>query len=366
MTLVPDASSPGHPAITQPPAQPSKPLLRTLAGLPSARPPLWLMRQAGRYLPEYRATRAQAGSFLDLCYNPELAAEVTLQPIRRFGFDAAILFADILLIPQALGQHLAFRENEGPVLDAIRTDGELVRLNPNAIHRTLEPVYEAVGRIAAALPPSCTLIGFAGAPWTVATYMLEGRGSKDFAAAKTWAFGNPLGLQALMDILTEATVSYLDRQIRAGAEVVQLFDTWAGVLPENEFRRFCIEPVRRITAALKARHPGVPVIAFPRSAGALYDGYAAATGADALGLDYTMPLGWSKDHLWSKHPVQGNLDPRLLVVGGSALAEGVHRLLKTFQGRNHIFNLGHGIVPETPVRHVEELVRLVKGTETAA
>ncbi|WP_300301530.1 uroporphyrinogen decarboxylase [Ferrovibrio sp.] len=351
-----------------PPAQaeqPTKPLLRTLAGLPCERPPMWLMRQAGRYLPEYRATRAQAGSFLELCYNPALAADVTLQPIRRFGFDAAILFADILLVPQALGQGLAFKENEGPVLDAIRTAGELARLNPKGIHRQLEPVYEAVSRIKGELPPNCALIGFAGAPWTVATYMLEGRGSSDHAAAKTWAFGNPQGLDALMNILVEATSDYLDRQIGAGAEVVQLFDTWAGVLPEAEFRRYCIEPVRRIIAALKQKHPNVPVIAFPRGAGAQYEGYAAATGADALGLDYTVPLGWARDHLWSKTPVQGNLDPRLLVVGGPAMAEAVQRLLRSFPGRNHIFNLGHGIVPETPVRHVEDLVRLVKGTETA-
>lgn len=346
--------------------QPTKPMLRTLAGLPSPRPPLWMMRQAGRYLPEYRETRAKAGSFLDLCYNPELAAEVTLQPIRRFDFDAAILFADILLIPHALGQVLTFRENEGPMLDAIRGTAELVRLHPQTIHMRLAPVYEALARIKAELPPDCTLIGFAGAPWTVATYMLEGKGSTDHASAKTWAFGNPQGLDALINILVEATVSYLDRQIRAGAEVVQVFDTWAGVLPEQEFRRFCIEPVRRIVAGVKKDHPTVPVIAFPRGAGALYEGYAAATGADAIGLDYTVPLSWAHDHLWSKTPVQGNLDPRLLVVGGSALAEGVHRLLRSFPGRNHIFNLGHGIVPETPVRHVEELVRLVRGMETAA
>jgi len=345
---------------------PLKPLLRTLAGQPSLRPPLWLMRQAGRYLPEYRETRARAGSFLDLCYTPELAAEVTLQPIRRFGFDAAILFADILLIPQALGQGLAFRENEGPVLDAIRGAAELTRLNPQGIHAQLGPVYEAVARIKTELPPDCTLIGFAGAPWTVATYMLEGRGSTDHAAAKTWAFGNPAGLTALLDILVEATVAYLDRQIGAGAEVVQLFDTWAGVLPEAEFRRFCIEPVRRIIGRLKEKHPAIPVIAFPRGAGVLLDGYAAATGADALGLDYTVPLGWAHDHLWSKTVVQGNLDPRLLVVGGPALAEGVQRLLQAFPGRGHIFNLGHGIVPETPLRHVEELVRLVKGSEVSA
>ena len=346
-------------------AQPTKPFLRTLAGLPSARPPLWLMRQAGRYLPEYREIRAKAGSFLDLCYNPELAAEVTLQPIRRFGFDAAILFADILLIPQALGQNLAFRENEGPVLDAVRGSAELARLDPRGIHRQLEPVYEALGRIKGELPPDCALIGFAGAPWTVATYMLEGRGSTDHAAAKTWAFGNPLGLQTLMEILVEATASYLERQIAAGAEVVQIFDTWAGVLPETEFRRFCIEPVRRIIARLKEKYPQVPVIAFPRGAGALYDGYAEATGADAIGMDYTVPLTWARDHLWNRTIVQGNLDPRLLVVGGMALAEAVNRLLRTFPERNHIFNLGHGIVPETPVRHVEELVRLVKGTQLA-
>lgn len=347
------------------PSQPTKPLLRTLAGLPSARPPLWLMRQAGRYLPEYRETRAKAGSFLDLCYNPELAAEVTLQPIRRFGFDAAILFADILLIPQALGQNLAFKENEGPVLDAIRGNAELTRLDPRGIHRQLEPVYEALGRIKADLPEDCTLIGFAGAPWTVATYMLEGRGSSDHAAAKTWAFGNPLGLQTLMEILIEATSSYLERQIVAGAEVVQIFDTWAGVLPEAEFRRFCIDPVRRIIAKLKEKHPQIPVIAFPRGAGALYDGYAQATGADAIGMDYTVPLTWARDHLWNRTIVQGNLDPRLLVVGGMGLAEAVNRLLRTFPERNHIFNLGHGIVPETPIRHVEELVRLVKGTQVA-
>lgn len=346
--------------------QPIKPFLRTLAGLPSARPPIWLMRQAGRYLPEYRETRAKAGSFLELCYNPDLAAEVTLQPIRRFGFDAAILFADILLLPQALGQGLAFKENEGPVLDAIRTSGELARLNPQGIHKQLGPVYEAVSRIKAALPPDCALIGFAGAPWTVATYMLEGRGSSDHAAAKTWAFGNPGGLGTLMDILVEATGEYLERQVQAGAEAVQIFDTWAGVLPEQEFRRFCIDPVRRIIARLKAKYPHLPVIAFPRGAGALYDSYAAATGADAVGMDYTVPLGWARDHLWSKTVVQGNLDPRLLVVGGTALAEAVHRLLRTFPQQRYIFNLGHGIVPETPVRHVEELVRLVKGSQVTA
>ncbi len=344
-----------------------KPFLRALNGEPQARPPIWLMRQAGRYLPEYRATRAQAGSFLDLCYNPDLATEVTLQPIRRFGFDAAILFADILLLPHALGQGLTFKEGEGPLLEAIRTEGELVKLNPGNIHQRLAPVYEAVARIKAALPPETTLIGFAGAPWTVATYMLEGRGGNDQAAAKMWAYGNPKGLDRLLALLADATVEYLDRQIQAGAEVVQLFDTWAGVLPDEPFQRCCVVPVKSIISRLKAKHPGVKVIAFPRGAGVNYAGFQAATGADALGIDYTLPLGWARDHLWSRGTVvQGNLDPRLLLAGGSLLAEAVQRLLTTFQGRNYVFNLGHGILPETPVAHVEQLLALVRGAHAAA
>jgi len=343
------------------PVPSTKPLLQAIAGTPLRRPPVWLMRQAGRYLPEYRAVRARAGSFLDLCYNPELAAEVTLQPIRRFGFDAAILFADILLLPHALGQALDFREGEGPLLEAIRTDADLNRLRPEHIHERLAPVYEAVGRIKSELPKDVTLIGFAGAPWTVATYMLEGRGGNDQMAAKTWAFGNPSGLDQLMYVLVDTTVSYLSRQIQAGAEVVQLFDTWAGVLPDEQFQRYCVQPVRQITQQIKQLHPNVKVIAFPRGAGVQYDGFLAATGADVLGLDYTMPLAWSRDHLWSQHPVQGNLDPRLLVQGGPAMAHAVSRILRSFEGRNHIFNLGHGIVPETPPHHVEQLVRMIRG-----
>jgi uroporphyrinogen decarboxylase len=344
-----------------------KPFLRTLAGDASERPPIWLMRQAGRYLPEYRATRAQAGSFLDLCYNPELAAEVTLQPIRRFGFDAAILFADILLIPHALGQDLTFKEGEGPLLAAIRTEGELVKLRPDDLHQKLAPVYEAVSRIKDALPKETALIGFAGAPWTVATYMLEGRGGNEQAAAKLWAFGNPAGLDRLIALLVSTTVSYLDRQIQAGAEVVQLFDTWAGVLPDEQFLRYCVAPVKQIITQLKTLHPNVKVIAFPRGAGVNYEGYAAATGADALGLDYTLPLGWAREHLWAKgQVVQGNLDPRLLLVGGTALADGVQRLLRHFGSRNYIFNLGHGILPETPPAHVEQLLRLVRGASVSA
>lgn len=339
----------------------SKPFLQAIAGTPMRRPPVWLMRQAGRYLPEYRATRARAGSFLDLCYNPELAAEVTLQPIRRYGFDAAILFADILLIPHALGQALDFREGEGPVLEAIRTDAQLAELRPEHIHQRLAPVYEAVARIKAGLPPDVALIGFAGAPWTVATYMLEGRGGNDQVAAKTWAFGNPGGLDQLMFILVESTVAYLSRQIQAGAEVVQIFDTWAGVLPDEQFQRYCIAPVKQIVQQVKQLHPAVKVIVFPRGAGPMYEGFLAATGADVLGLDYTVPLQWAREKLWAQHPVQGNLDPRLLVQGGSAMAHAVGRILRAFGGRNHIFNLGHGIVPETPPQHVEQLMRMVRG-----
>lgn len=344
-----------------------KPFLRTLAGEASERPPVWLMRQAGRYLPEYRATRAEAGSFLDLCYNPALAAEVTLQPIRRYGFDAAILFADILLIPHALGQELAFREGEGPVLGAIRTEGELVKLRLEGLHQRLAPVYEAVSRIKAALPAETALIGFAGAPWTVATYMLEGRGGNEQAAAKTWAFGNPAGLDRLISLLVEATCAYLDQQVRAGAEVVQLFDTWSGVLPDEQFQRYCVLPVKMIVNRLKALHPDLKIIGFPRGAGLHLEGYAAATGVDALGLDYTMPLAWARDHLWSRGiTVQGNLDPRLLLVGGPQLAQAVQRLLRHFAGRNYIFNLGHGILPETPPQHVEQLMQLLRGTARMA
>ncbi len=353
---------------TSPGRNPAEKLfLRCLAGEPTPRPPVWLMRQAGRYLPEYRATRAEAGSFLDLCYNPALAAEVTLQPIRRYGFDAAILFADILLIPHALGQELAFREGEGPVLDAIGNETALAALKPDGLHGRLAPVYEAVARIKAGLPPETALIGFAGAPWTVATYMLEGRGGNEQAAARNWVFGNPAGLDRLMDLLVEATTAYLDRQVQAGAEVVQLFDTWAGVLPDEPFERYCIEPVRRIIAQLKALHPGLPVIAFPRGAALHLENYAARTGADALGLDYTMPLAWARNHLWQRGiTVQGNLDPRLLLAGGPQLAAAVQRLLGHFAGRNYVFNLGHGILPQTPPEHVAQLMQLLRGGDPAA
>jgi len=266
-----------------------------------------------------------------------------------------------------LGQDLRFQEGEGPLLAAIRSEAELARLNKDGLHTRLGPVYEAVKLIKAMLPPETTLIGFAGAPWTVATYMLEGRGGMDQAAAKTWAFGNPAGLDRLMDILVKATIEYLSRQVQAGAEVLQLFDTWAGVLPDAQFKRYCIDPVKRIIEGLKALHPAVPIIAFPRGAGLQLEGYSKATGANALGLDYTVPLGWARERLWGKGiTVQGNLDPRQLVAGGPGLQDAVRQLLRHFAGRNYIFNLGHGILPETPVAHVEQLLALIRGAQIQA
>jgi uroporphyrinogen decarboxylase len=339
-----------------------KALLRTLRGKQLARPPIWLMRQAGRYLPEYRETRARAGSFLDLCYDPDLAAEVTLQPIRRFGFDAAILFADILLIPQALGQTLWFAEGEGPRLEPIDGAAGLRRLRPaEAIHETLEPVYETVRRLSAALPHETTLIGFAGAPWTVATYMVAGRGGLDQAPARKWLYADPAGFGRLIDLLTEATTAYLLRQIEAGAEVVKIFDSWAGALAPEPFRTYAVEPARRITATIKAKHPDVPVIGFPRGAGANYAGFARATGVDAVALDTSVPEEWARGVLQPESAVQGNLDPMLLITGGDALVRRAERLIEVLGGGPYIFNLGHGITPEADPAHVETLVRVVKG-----
>lgn len=329
-----------------------KPLLQALRGERPAHVPIWLMRQAGRYLPEYRALRAKAGSFLDLCYRPDMAAEVTLQPIRRFGMDGAILFADILLIPQALGQDLSFREGEGPVL---RPLGEAALPEGRDIHATLAPVYETVARVKAALPPACTLIGFAGAPWTVASYMIAERGGDDQVAAKRMMWGDPKGFAALIARLEIATIDYLCRQIEAGAEVVQIFDTWAGALPETEFHLWCRGPIERIAGGVKARHPAVPVIAFPRGAGFHY---AAFEGVDAVSLDGGVSLAFAQ-HLQTTRTVQGNLDPQLLVQGGAAMRAGAARLLDGLAGGRYIFNLGHGIVPQTLPDHVGALVEQV-------
>ena len=340
----------------------TKTILRALAGETQAVPPIWMMRQAGRYLPEYRATRAQAGDFLSLCYNPDLAAEVTLQPIRRYGFDAAILFADILLLPQALGADLWFETGEGPRLSTVTSAADLARLKPReAIHETLAPVYETVGILSRELPKEVTLIGFAGAPWTVATYMIAGRGTPDQGPAHALKSADRATFTALVDLLTEATVDYLSAQVEAGAEVIKLFDSWAGSLKGSDFDDFALAPAKRIIAALKARHPGLPVIAFPREARARYEGFARATGADCVALDNSVSAGWAADHVQKDGCVQGNLDPALLVTGGEALVAETRRIVRAFSNGPHIFNLGHGITPDADPDNVQRMIDAVRG-----
>jgi uroporphyrinogen decarboxylase len=336
-----------------------KPMLRALNGEILARPPVWLMRQAGRYLPEYRAVRKNVADFLELCFTPELAIEVTLQPIRRYGFDAAILFCDILVVPHGMGQKVAFREGEGPVLEPVRSVADLQRLDAAPVRERLASVYGAVRGIAAALPAEVALIGFAGSPWTVATYMVEGGTSRDFATIRLWAYRDPEGFSQLIDLLVTATIEHLSAQIEAGVEIVQLFDTWAGILPEAAFRRFVIEPTRRIVQALAARHPGVPIIGFPRGAGFLAEAYATETGVTAIGLDATMPLSVARE-LQAARPVQGNLDPLLLVAGGAAMERELRGILAALSGGPFVFNLGHGIVPQTPPENVQRLVDIVR------
>lgn len=340
-----------------------KPFLQALARTPLAKPPFWLMRQAGRYLPEYRATRAQAGGFLDLCLAPDLACEVTLQPLRRYGMDAAILFSDILIVPHALGQKVGFAEGEGPRLDPIRDTAGLARLDPAGLHDRAAPVYETVRRIRAALDKDfrqTALIGFAGSPWTVACYMVEGAGSKEYQHVKEWAFRDPAGFQQLLDILVDATIEYLSAQVRAGAEAVQLFDSWAGAVPSGWFDAWIIKPTRRIVAALKARHPGLPVIGFPRQAGHNLELFVAATGVDGVSLDPSVPVAWAAKALQPKVTVQGNLDPVLLIAGGDGLRRGVSEILEAWSGQPFIFNLGHGIIKETPPEHVALLTSLLR------
>ncbi len=334
-------------------------LIRALKGEALKNPPIWLMRQAGRYLPEYRATRAAAGSFLDLCYNPALATEVTLQPIRRFGFDAAILFSDILVVADALGQKVGFEEGRGPVLEALQDGKDLAQLGLGKFHQHLGPVYETVARIRAALPAETALIGFAGAPWTVASYMIEGGSSRDFAKAKAWMYGRQQEFAALIGLLVDATSQYLIQQVEAGAEVLQLFDSWAGALAHNDMRLFSLEPLRQIAANVRAVHPEIPIILFPRGVGAGYLDFAEAGVFTGLSLDQSVPLAWARDQLQPRVILQGNLDPQLLVAGGRALRFGVGHILNRLGKKRFIFNLGHGIVPETPTEHVAELVKLV-------
>jgi len=339
-----------------------KTILRALAGEAQPTPPIWMMRQAGRYLPEYRATRERAGDFLSLCYNPDLAAEVTLQPIRRFGFDAAILFADILLVPQALGLDLAFEAGEGPRLSTVTTEADLAGLKPvESIHDTLSPVYETVRILSGALPRETTLIGFAGAPWTVATYMIAGRGTPDQGPAHQLIRENRPLFEALLDRITLATIEYLSRQADAGAEVIKIFDSWAGSLQGEDFAAYALQPARRITEALKARHPGLPVIAFPRGAGPRFEGAHAATGADCIALDDGVAPEWAASHVQRDGCVQGNLASPHLVTGGEALVTGTRRVVEAFRKGPHIFNLGHGITPDASIDNVHRMIDTVRG-----
>lgn len=321
------------------------------------------MRQAGRYLAEYRKIRAEVGSFLDLCYSPEHATEVTLQPIRRFGFDAAILFSDILVVPHGLGQDVRFVEGEGPKLAPIRSASGLSGLSLTAMQSgsgPLEPVYEAVSRIREALSAETALIGFAGAPWTVAAYMVEGGTSRDFHAIKTWALTDPDGFGQLMDLLVEATAEHLARQVDAGADAVQIFDSHAGVLPDGAFEKWIIEPTARIVAALRDKHPGFPIIGFPRGAGLRYPDYATKTGITAVGLDSVVPVNWARDSLQTRLPVQGNLDPVYLLAGGTRMLDAADRILDALGDGPMIFNLGHGVIKETPPEHVTALVEHIR------
>lgn len=339
-----------------------KTILKALAGETQPVPPIWMMRQAGRYLPEYRATRAEAGDFLSLCYNSELATEVTLQPIRRFGFDAAILFADILLVPQALGADLWFVTGEGPRLSTISDMSGVEALKPtDDIHETLGPIYQTVRNLSGALPSETTLIGFAGAPWTVATYMIAGRGTPDQAPAHALKDQHPEAFEALMTRITAATIEYLSAQIEAGAEVIKLFDSWAGSLKGDDFDRYALEPTREIIAALKARHPDTPIIAFPREAGEKYIGFARATGADCVALDNSVRPDWAARHVQVDGCVQGNLASSHMVTGGDDLVRETRAIVEAFSDGPHIFNLGHGITPDADPDNVQLMIDTVRG-----
>ena len=337
-----------------------KPFVEVLAGHKQAVPPIWMMRQAGRYLPEYREVRAKAGGFLDLCFSPEFAAEVTLQPIRRFGFDAAIIFSDILVLPYALGRSVRFEVGEGPRLDPLDSPKKINALAPEADFEKLEPVYEALRRVRRDLDPHVALIGFCGAPWTVATYMVAGQGTPDQAPARMMAYQHPESFAKIIDTLVENSITYLVAQLKAGANVLQIFDTWAGVLPPREFQRWSVEPTRRIVEGVRKKVPGAKIIGFPRGAGALLPGYVEATGVDAVSIDWAAEPGLVRDRVQSKVAVQGNLDPLVLIAGGAALDRAVDDVLDNYAQGRLIFNLGHGIQPETPIAHVEQMVKRVR------
>ncbi len=335
------------------------PIMTVLNGGITERPPVWFMRQAGRYLPEYRALRSEKGGFLDLVYDVDAAIEVTLQPLKRFGFDAAILFSDILVVPYAMGQDLWFEEGEGPRLAPKLLDTMLETLQ--AVPERLDPVFRTVAGVKAALTPDKALLGFAGSPWTVATYMIAGQGSKEQAEARRLSYREPERVGALIDAIAETTIGYLRAQIDAGADAVQLFDSWAGSLSPRQFEQLVIAPNAKIVAALKQSHPRTPVIGFPKGAGGKLPAYARETGVDAVGVDETVDPEWVHASLPRDMPVQGNLDPLSLVTGGPQLYDAVARILKAFAGRPHIFNLGHGIVPDTPIAHVEAVLAQVRG-----
>jgi uroporphyrinogen decarboxylase len=334
-------------------------LIRVLNGGKPPETPIWLMRQAGRYLPEYRQLRADKGGFLALVYDPEAAAEITLQPIRRFGFDGAILFSDILIVPYALGQDLRFEAGEGPRLSPPLVDAALAGLT--RVPERLEPIFRTVDKVKRGLPDGTTFLGFAGSPWTVAAYMVAGQGSREQAETRRYAYRDPQAFQAIIDAVAEVTVDYLSGQVAAGVEAVQLFDSWAGSLSPAQYERWVIAPNARITSAFKARHPDVPVIGFPKGSGGKLPAYARETGVDAIGLDETADPVWADRSLPEGMPIQGNLDPLALIAGGEALEQAARHVLSAFANRPHVFNLGHGILPDTPIAHVEALLRLVRG-----
>jgi uroporphyrinogen decarboxylase len=338
-----------------------KPLLRVLAGEREAPPPAWMMRQAGRYLPEYRAVREKAGGFLDLCFNPELAAEVTLQPVRRFGFDAAILFSDILIVPLALGRKVEFLAGEGPRLEPLSNAAAVAGLHETIDGKVLAPIYETVRRVKSSLDSKTALIGFCGAPWTVATYMVAGEATYDQAPARLFALSDPGAFGRLIDCLVQGSIEYLVGQLKAGAEVVQIFDTWAGVLSPEQFDRWCIQPTEKIVAGVRHQVPDAKIIGFPRGAGAGALPYVVATGVDAIGLDWTFPRSLASDLLQPRVPVQGNVDPLALLAGGAALDREVDDVMATLANGPLIFNLGHGILPATPLAHVERMLKRVRG-----
>jgi uroporphyrinogen decarboxylase len=339
-----------------------KPIVRVLQGERQSVPPVWLMRQAGRYLPEYRAIRQKTENFFDLCFTPELAAEVTLQPVRRFAFDAAILFSDILVIPHALGQRVSFEQADGPRLDALKEPAALGKLRREIDQAVLAPVYETIERVKTKLPVEVALLGFCGAPWTLATYMIAGMGTPDQLPARTFAYRHPDAFATLIDLLVDASATYLIRQLQAGVDAVQIFDTWAGILPPDGFDSYCVEPCARIVAKVRKEIPAAKIIGFPRGAGTNLKKYAAASGVDAVGLDWMIDFDFARDEIQSRRPIQGNLDPLALLVGGRALDAAIDRIIDAFGGGPFIFNLGHGVLPDTPLAHVEHMVSRVRGS----